>query len=124
MIIIASDFDGTLNHHGISDGDKKAIKKFREAGNKFGIVTGRDLEMATWVIYDLEKVGLEVDFVICCTGGVIKDGDGKIIYSKKGKVGPFFNELIEKAIELGFDGYIQDKSASSVKYTPKFKDEP
>ena len=27
MIIIASDFDGTLNHHGISEDDKKAIKK-------------------------------------------------------------------------------------------------
>ena len=53
MIIIASDYDGTLNHHGVSDGDKEAITKFRKAGNKFGIVTGRDLEMATWVIYDL-----------------------------------------------------------------------
>ena len=44
MIIIASDFDGTLNHHGISEADKNAINKFRAEGNKFGIVTGRDLE--------------------------------------------------------------------------------
>ena len=55
MIIIASDYDGTLNHHGISEADKNAIKKFREAGNKFGIVTGRDLEQALWVVYDLQN---------------------------------------------------------------------
>lgn len=100
MIIIASDFDGTLNHHGISDGDKKAIKKFREAGNKFGIVTGRDLEMATWVIYDLEKVGLEVDFVICCTGGVILSFDGEIISAKKQKTGEYINEILNYARTL------------------------
>ena len=44
MKIIASDFDGTLNYHGISAEDTAAIAKFRAAGNKFGIVTGRDLE--------------------------------------------------------------------------------
>lgn len=35
-----------------------------------------------------------------------------------------YQSVVDKAISLGFDGYIQDKSASSVKYTPKFKDEP
>ena len=100
MIIIASDFDGTLNHHGISEDDKKAIKKFREAGNKFGIVTGRDLEMATWVIYDLEKVSIEVDFVICCTGGIILSFDGEIISAKKQKTGEYINEILNYARTL------------------------
>lgn len=100
MIIIASDFDGTLNHHGISEDDKKAIKKFREAGNKFGIVTGRDLEMATWVIYDLEKVDIEVDFVICCTGGIILSFDGEIISAKKQKTGEYINEILNYARTL------------------------
>lgn len=34
-----------------------------------------------------------------------------------------YNSVVDAAIELGYDGYIQDKSASSVKYTPKFKEE-
>ena len=100
MIIIASDYDGTLNHHGVSDGDKEAIKKFREAGNKFGIVTGRDLEMATWVIYDLEKIGVEIDFVICCTGGIILSFDGEIKSVKKQKTGEYINEILNYARTL------------------------
>jgi len=34
-----------------------------------------------------------------------------------------YESVVDKAIELGFDGYIQDKDASSVKYTPNFKEE-
>ncbi|MBO4982692.1 MAG: HAD-IIB family hydrolase [Clostridia bacterium] len=101
MKIIASDYDGTLSYNGkISDEDKLAIKRFREAGNKFGIVTGRDVELASWI---RPKDGLELDFVICCTGAVIKDENGKIIYKKSGEVGEFFNEIIKKAISLNAD---------------------
>ena len=100
MKIIASDYDGTLNHSGISVADKIAIEKFRKEGNKFGIVTGRDLEMATWVIYDLEKVGIEIDFVICCTGGIILSFDGEIISAKKQKTGEYINEILNYARTL------------------------
>ena len=100
MKIIASDYDGTLNHSGISEADKIAIEKFRKEGNKFGIVTGRDLEMATWVIYDLEKVDIEVDFVICCTGGIILSFDGEIISAKKQKTGEYINEILNYARTL------------------------
>jgi hydroxymethylpyrimidine pyrophosphatase-like HAD family hydrolase len=41
MKIIASDYDGTLNHGGIGEEKRNAIKKWREKGNKFGIVSGR-----------------------------------------------------------------------------------
>lgn len=34
-----------------------------------------------------------------------------------------YNSVVDKALELGYDGYIQDKSASSVKYTPNFKED-
>lgn len=103
MIIIASDFDGTLNHHGISEADKNAIEKFRQAGNKFGLVTGRDLEQTLWVIYDLKKANLAVDFVICCTGAVRLTGDGKLIRATKQKAGKYLNEILEYArtLELG-----------------------
>lgn len=103
MIIIASDFDGTLNHHGISGEDKDAITKFREKGNKFGLVTGRDLEQALWVVKDLKRASLEVDFVICCTGAVMLNGNGEIVKIKKQKIAPFLHELLEyaKTLELG-----------------------
>ena len=101
MKIIASDFDGTISYQGkISDEDKAAIKRFRAQGNKFGIVTGRDVELSQWI---KQKDGFEFDFIICCTGCVIKDGDGKIIYVKKGEVGPFFFDIIGKAKECGAD---------------------
>lgn len=103
MIIIASDYDGTLNHHGISDEDKSAILKFREAGNKFGLVTGRDLEQAMWVLKDLKRAKLEVDFVICCTGAVRLDGNGKIESIKKQKAGSYLETMLEyaKSLEVG-----------------------
>ena len=99
MKIIASDFDGTINYNGkISEEDKEAIKKFREAGNKFGIVTGRDVDLAQWI---KQENGFEFDFVICCTGGVIKNGDGEIIHCQKGKVEDFFYDLIEESKKCG-----------------------
>lgn len=103
MKIIATDYDGTLNYNGkVSDEDKKAIHNFREAGNKFGIVTGRDVDVAQWI---KQENGLEFDYVICCTGGVIKNGDGEIIYQKKGKIEPFIYDIIDKAKELGAYGF-------------------
>ena len=100
MKIIASDFDGTLNQGGISEADKNAIKKFRSAGNKFGIVTGRDLEQAMWVIYDLKKANLELDFVLCCTGGVLLTTNGDIVWAKKQKIGEYINEILNYARTL------------------------
>lgn len=98
MKIIASDFDGTINYHGkISDEDKAAIHRFRQAGNKFGIVTGRDAELSQWI---RQEHGFEFDYIISCTGACIRDGEGNFLYIKKGKVGPFFDDLIKKAMEL------------------------
>ena len=98
MKIIASDFDGTINYHGrVSDEDKEAIKRFRKAGHKFGIVTGRDAELSQWI---RQGDGFEFDFIICCTGAFIRSGEGDVLYVKKGKVGSFFDDLINKAIEL------------------------
>ena len=41
MKIIASDYDGTLNHGGIDDIKRNAISEWRKAGNLFGLVSGR-----------------------------------------------------------------------------------
>ncbi len=98
MKIIASDFDGTINYQGkISDDDKAAIRRFRQAGNKFGIVTGRDAELSQWI---RQENGFEFDFIISCTGALIRDGDGNVLFTKKGKIGPFMDEIIAMALKL------------------------
>ena len=98
MKIIASDYDGTINYHGrVSDEDKEAIRRFRRAGNKFGIVTGRDAELSQWI---RQGDGFEFDYIISCTGAFIRDGNGEILYTKRGKLGAFMDELVAKAKEL------------------------
>ncbi|MBQ9745139.1 MAG: HAD-IIB family hydrolase [Clostridia bacterium] len=98
MKIIATDFDGTLSYNGkISDEDKEAIKRFRDDGNKFGVVTGRDLEMSFWVRNSFP----DCDFIISCTGAIICDNSGKIIYEKKQIADDKLKDITEFAISHG-----------------------
>jgi hypothetical protein len=73
--IIASDYDGTFNHHGISEKNREAVKKWRAAGNLFGIVTGRD---GAFIKNFTNEVNVEMDFLIIYNGVNIYDfkGDG------------------------------------------------
>lgn len=121
MKIIASDYDGTINCGGISEADSKAIAKFRSAGNKFGIVTGRDLEMALWVLFDLKKSQADVDFVICCTGAVILTGDGEIAQIKRGKTTSELHKIVEKARELGVGNFNINNGLKRLYFDPKGK---
>ena len=74
MKIIASDYDGTLRrHHGIDQKDRDAVKKWRENGNLFGIVTGRD---QPWINNFINEDKLEVDFLIIYNGTDIYEFDG------------------------------------------------
>lgn len=76
--VAASDFDGTLfRNNKITDEDLWAIKNWRAAGNKFGIVTGR-----TFIMLEkhLKEFKLDVDFSICCNGAIIHDGAGAVIF--------------------------------------------
>jgi HAD superfamily hydrolase (TIGR01484 family) len=98
MKIIATDFDGTLSYNGkISDEDKAAIKRFRDAGNRFGVVTGRDLETSFWVRNSFP----DCDFIISCTGAMICDIDGKIIYEKKQIADHKLRDVVEFAVSHG-----------------------
>ncbi len=80
MKIIASDYDGTLNHDGIDDKKRATIKKWRDKGNKFGIVSGR---MADDLFRIYKRDELELDFLLACNGAVILTTDGKIIKEDK-----------------------------------------
>ncbi|MBR4903907.1 MAG: HAD-IIB family hydrolase [Selenomonadaceae bacterium] len=76
--IAASDFDGTLfRNRQISEEDLTAIKNWRSAGNKFGIVSGRAYTMLP---SHFQKFNLKLDFAICDNGAIIYDGDEKIVY--------------------------------------------
>ena len=79
--IAASDFDGTLFRGlNIAAEDIAAIRLWRRAGNKFGIVTGRPLVMLEPI---LKKFGVEVDFTVCGNGAIIHGGDGQIIFESE-----------------------------------------
>ena len=99
MKIIASDYDGTLNHGGIDDKKRNAIKEWREKGNKFGIVSGR-------VVDDLLKIykkdELDLDFLLACNGAVILTTDGKIL--KEDRIdGDILKPLLDFLFSLGAD---------------------
>lgn len=79
--VAASDFDGTLfRDKKISVEDAAAIRAWRAAGNKFGIVTGRPILMLTPC---LENFGVEVDFTVCDNGAIIYGDDGRIIFESE-----------------------------------------
>ncbi|MBR3766672.1 MAG: HAD hydrolase family protein [Clostridia bacterium] len=75
MKIILSDYDGTLNHGGITQKKLDAIKKWREAGNLFSVVSGRQKEF----FFDLKNDNIPLDYFLACNGAVITDGEQNII---------------------------------------------
>ncbi len=104
MKIIASDYDGTLNHGGIDDKKRATIKKWRDKGNKFGIVSGR---MADDLFRIYKRDELELDFLLACNGAVILTTDGKII--KEDKIdGSILKPILDFIFSLGTtEGHVQ-----------------
>ena len=99
MKIIASDYDGTLNHGGIDDKKRNAIKEWCEKGNKFGIVSGRITDDLLR-IYKKDK--LELDFLLACNGAVILTTDGKIL--KEDRIdGDILKPILDFIFSLGAD---------------------
>ena len=80
MKIIGSDFDGTLTHR-LGEETYAAIHAWREAGNKFGIVSGRPVSYAAEIRANYPQ--MELDFFVGFNGAVILDGCGRMIYEKK-----------------------------------------
>ncbi len=75
MKIICSDYDGTLNHGGITEEKLAAIKKWKEKGNLFCIVSGRQKEFFS----EITERNIPVDFLLACNGAVIVDKDYNIV---------------------------------------------
>lgn len=103
--VAASDFDGTLFiNQQVSEENLTAIKNWRAAGNKFGIVTGRAYIMLP---HHLEEFGLEIDFAICENGAIIHDGAGKVIFEselpKKILLEVIKEPFVQKSMHLAFE---------------------
>lgn len=75
MKIIASDYDGTFNHGGVDETKRNAVKRWREAGNLFGIVSGRG---ADDLLEIPKRNDFEYDFLIASNGAVILNSDGTV----------------------------------------------
>lgn len=74
MKIGASDYDGTLfRQRTIAAEDVAGVKAWRAAGNKFGVVSGRDYGM---LAPQLKYYGIESDYAVCNNGGIIFRADG------------------------------------------------
>lgn len=78
MKLIGSDYDGTLNHGGIDEEKSDAIRRWRQAGNIFGVISGRGPDF----IRELqEKLGDNFDFYASCNGGVAVDAKGNELFN-------------------------------------------
>ncbi|MBQ9420414.1 MAG: HAD-IIB family hydrolase [Lachnospiraceae bacterium] len=78
--LFASDFDNTLyiRNEGILPKTADVIRRFQEAGNIFGICTGRPVKSPR---QHYEGV-LDPDFIIGSSGGAIIDRDGKTLFER------------------------------------------
>jgi len=91
MKILASDYDGTFyTRDGQTLRNIEAVKRWREAGNQFGFVTGRALNM---IQTPVEQKGIPYDFLICNNGTSIYDREGKLI-----STGWLSEECVEKLL--------------------------
>ena len=78
MRLIATDYDGTLNHGGIDEAKLEAIRRWRAAGHKFGIISGRGPDFLAQL---QEELGEDFDFLASCNGGIATDREGKELFS-------------------------------------------
>lgn len=93
MKIIGSDYDGTLTHGGFGPEKLAAIKKWQAAGNKIGVISGRNHE---FLLKLGAETGIDFDFLIPYNGGMILTSDGNIISGVKCRdveVRPFIEQL-------------------------------
>lgn len=98
MKYLACDLDGTLlrENQTISRENLEAIVNFKEAGNKFVISTGRNVDS----IYDLfnDYPEIEYDYIVACNGAVVLDNNKDIILNKYIR-----NDVAQKIIEYFID---------------------
>lgn len=96
MKIICSDYDGTLNHGGITEKKLDAIKKWKKKGNLFCVVSGRGKEFFS----ELKEKSIPVDYFLSCNGALITDSENKVVSDVRCD-GAIAVPLIEYIFSLG-----------------------
>ena len=102
MKIIASDYDGTLNHGGIDEKKKNAISRWRKEGNIFSIISGRG---APDLVRIYKKDNFECDYLIADNGAVIMKPNGEIVCEDKidtSVAKPFLEFLFKQGCKWGY----------------------
>lgn len=98
MKIIASDFDGTFTYGGVDEARRQAVMDWRNAGNKFGLVSGRSV---SFLPEKFNGYGIPYDFFIGNNGAVGTDGQGKILWRKTfsgSQAAPVLKFLVENGM--------------------------
>lgn len=101
--LFATDFDGTLNlyPHGVTEEYLARITEFREAGNVFGIITGRTYSNAEYIIKDYLKY---CDFIMCMTGAYAIDTENRTLFEYFGD-GSVLPDILKTIAAIG-TGYL------------------
>lgn len=102
MKIIGSDYDGTLNYNGIDEAKRRAIARWRFAGNKFAIVSGRGIQS---LLNLYRNDALECDYLVACSGAVIAQTDGTLVYTAQcdGSLAkPLLRHLFAKGCKVAY----------------------
>ncbi|MBR6012330.1 MAG: HAD-IIB family hydrolase [Selenomonadaceae bacterium] len=100
MKIAASDYDGTLfRDEEIAKVEVEGVNKWRAAGNKFGVVTGRDYGM---LMPQLNFYGIESDYAVCNNGGLICKVDGTALWQGNIPVETLKNISNESCVQKSF----------------------
>ena len=105
--IVATDYDGTLcqsypDGYKINDKTLEAIKRFRQKGNLFGVVTGRSYVWAYPVFKNQNT--FEFDYIISDNGAQCFDKDGNVVFSNKIKAyRGFAKDYVKTVLNFGND---------------------
>ena len=111
MKIIASDYDGTLNHGGFDDAKLNAIDRWRKAGNIFALISGRS-PSDLLRLYREKEFGC--DYLVADNGAVILTTDGEVV-SQSSCDGSLAVPLINLIFDCGCGwAYVQTQSDFSV----------
>lgn len=97
MRILASDYDGTLDAGGIDDRKREAIRRWRAQGNRFGIISGRNLDD---LVFQAADNRLDCDFLIANNGAVTATADGTVLSDVRG-AGEVAAQLIDRLFRRG-----------------------
>ncbi|HCB93068.1 MAG TPA: haloacid dehalogenase [Selenomonas sp.] len=100
MKIAASDYDGTLfRDDEISESDVEGVRRWRNAGHKFGVVTGRDYGM---LMPQLRHYGIGSDYAICNNGGLICKADGTPLWQAEIPLSTLVDMVKEPCVRKSF----------------------